>query len=218
MRFSFSSAVYDLGVRGIYYNIRGAHNLASDDARVLEYVNRQLQCVPEELDQSEAIRGFEALHAAVSNKPSKLISAPANLLSFFRAKNDIPRINGIVDVYNSISITTGIAVGAHDLAHVTGDIELRLTRGDEYFLPLGASKPFKVPPGEYGYIDSGNDILCRLEVRQVEKTKVTMKSTDIFFIVQGHRSLDPLLIHRAGDELAATCLRIFGGNLEKLYP
>lgn len=218
MKFVFADSVYALGVRGIYFNLRGIANLPSSDPRVRQFVEQQLSLVPADLERSDVIVGFSDLHSAVSKRPDKLISSPVGLLSFFRAHRDIPRINGIVDVYNAISVASGIAIGAHDLAQVDGDIELRFTKGDEYFVPLGAGKVVRVPAGEYAYVDSKNEVLCRLEVRQVEKTKITLDSQDVFFIVQGHQRVDPSKIEGTAKALVASCQEIFGGDLQPLYP
>src|SRR5579863_1084813 len=109
MKFIFDTKVYDLGVRGVYYNIRGMRNLPSSDPDVSAFVNDQLSNVPDDLDDSIVLSGYRDLYRQVSSKPDKLTAAPASLLTYFRAKKDIPRINGIVDVYNSISLVSGIA-------------------------------------------------------------------------------------------------------------
>lgn len=217
MQFTFENDVHALGVRGVYFNIRGMTNLPSDNSEVRAFVASRLADIPESLESSDAISGFQDLHRAVSAKPEKLVAASESLLKFYRAHGDIPRINGIVDVYNAISVSTGIAIGAHDLASVNGSIALRLTKGDEGFLPLGATKAVRVPPGEYAYVDDGNDILCRLEVRQVEKTKIVAASRDVFFIVQAHDRAGNVLIAQAASDLSGICTKLFGGSVELLY-
>jgi DNA/RNA-binding domain of Phe-tRNA-synthetase-like protein len=218
MRFVFTKEVYDIGVRGVYYNIRQMQNVQSADSRVRDFVERQLSSVPDDLETSATLSGFSELHAGISTRAAKLVASPAALLALFRAKKDIPRINGIVDVYNAVSIASGLAIGAHDLAHVDGDIELRLTHGAETFWPLGASSLVRVPPGEYAYVDTGSEILCRLEVRQVEKTKIGLGSRDVFFIVQGHHRVEGAWIEQTAEILATACQRLFGGQVEPLYP
>jgi DNA/RNA-binding domain of Phe-tRNA-synthetase-like protein len=218
MRFIFTEQVYDLGVRGAYFNIRGMCNLTSTDPRVRAFVESQLLLVPHDLEGSATLQGFAELHATVSTRPDKLVAAPASLLVLFRRKKDIPRVNGIVDVYNAVSLVSGLAIGAHDLARVDGNIELRLTQGSETFWPLGASSFSRVAAGEYAYVDASNAILCRLEVRQVEKTKIILDSRDVFFIVQGHRHIDSAAIERTAEVLATACLNLFGGTIERLYP
>jgi DNA/RNA-binding domain of Phe-tRNA-synthetase-like protein len=218
MKFIFDQPVHDLGVRGVYFNIHGMKNLPSSDPRVMNFIAAQLAAVPPDIEDTNRLRGFHELHAKVAKRTDKLLPSSAALLSYFRARHDIPRINGIVDVYNSVSIRSGLAIGAHDLMHVKGDIALRLCRGDERYWPLGALKPTRATKGEYAYIDSSNEILCRLEVRQVEKTKITAASHDVFFIVQGHRSVSASLLDETADVLVDACLNLFGGVAERLYP
>jgi DNA/RNA-binding domain of Phe-tRNA-synthetase-like protein len=218
MRFLFDESVYRLGVRGAYFDIRGMQNRPSEDLDVKAFVSGQLALIPRDLDKSPDLRGFAELHAAVSPRLRKLSASPENLLTFFRTRGDIPRVNGIVDVYNAVSVASGLAVGAHDLAYVVGDIELRLTRGDEPFWPLGAAEPARIRAGEYAYIDNANELLCRLEVRQVEKTKIRQETRDAFFIVQGHHGIDDAFIERTAVRLAEECRRLFGGEIEALHP
>jgi DNA/RNA-binding domain of Phe-tRNA-synthetase-like protein len=216
MRFRLHEAVFRLGVRGVYFNIRGMRNVDSTYPDVHQLVADQLRRVPSSLESSDIIKGFSDLHARVSTKATKLRASSESLLMYFRARQGLPRINGIVDAYNAISVRSGVAVGAHDLRAVAGDIDLRLTCGDETFWPLGAKEAAKVPAGEYAYVDSGNEILCRLEVRQVEKTKITLESTDVFFIVQAHEQVPMAVIEAAAADLQHACLGLFGGRIEPL--
>jgi DNA/RNA-binding domain of Phe-tRNA-synthetase-like protein len=216
MKFEADPTVYQLGVRGIYFNIRGMRNRASEDSDITGFVAEELARVPTASENSDIIRGFTELHRKVSNKWKKLKPSPEMLLNYFRQRGTLPRVNGLVDVYNAISVSSCAALGAHDLSHVSGDIALRLTRGDERFWPIGSPEPGRALPGEYAYIDSSNEILCRLEVRQVEKTKVTPDTNDAFFIVQGHDQFDWSLIEDAAARLQQACTHLFGGQVEHL--
>lgn len=218
MKFTFDDRVRALGVRGVYFTVRGMTNRASDDAEVRAFVAERLAAVPPDLESSAMLQGFAEVHAKLPKRPKKVKAASAGLLAFYRARGDLPRVNGIVDVYNAVSLATGLAVGAHDLGAVTGDIALRLTDGSEGFWPIGAPEPSRVPAGEYAYVDGANDVLCRLEVRQVEKSKITASSRDVFFIVQGHDRVDPSAIAAGAASLAEACRRLFGGAHEALYP
>jgi DNA/RNA-binding domain of Phe-tRNA-synthetase-like protein len=216
VRFDVDIAVYVLGVRGIYFNIRGMQNRAAEDCEISQFVAEQLARVPGELESSDIIRGFTGLHRKVSSKWKKLKPSPEILLAYVRERGSLPRVNGLVDVYNAISVTSCTAMGAHDLARVSGDIALRLTRGDERFWPIGALEPGKISPGEYAYIDSSNEILCRMEVRQVEKTKITLDTHDAFFIVQAHAQVEWAVVEDAALQLEQACMRFFGGKVERL--
>ena len=79
-----------------------------------------------------------------------------------------------------------MALGAHDVNLIPGRVEVRFTDATEKFVPIGTAKPKKVRAGDYAYIDGDNEILCWLEAQQVEKTKLTLDTTDCFYIIQGN--------------------------------
>jgi DNA/RNA-binding domain of Phe-tRNA-synthetase-like protein len=112
---------------------------------------------------------------------------------------------------------TRLSLGAHDLDAVTGGISVRLTTGAERYYPVGAAEPEPVRPGEYAYIDAGGDVICRLEVRQSEKTKVTSATRDVFLIVQGNAATPPAYVRAGHDRLIALLQRFFGGEPVSLY-
>ena len=67
-------------------------------------------------------------------------------------------------------------------------------------------------PGEYAYIDDAHNILCRLEVRQCERTKITLDTTDGFFIVQGNAQTEEVSLHETANELLALIKRFCDGQ------
>ena len=87
-------------------------------------------------------------------------------------RGELAPINPVVDLYNLISIQSHLALGAHDIEYIDGNVNLRLTDGTERFVPIGADgQPEPVKAGEYAYVDDSNEIICHLETRQVEKRK-----------------------------------------------
>ena len=102
------------------------------------------------------------------------------LLKNLLKKQEFHKINPLVDLYNLISMDTKLALGAHDLDKIEGNITLRLTQGNENYIPLGSEEAKEVKAGIYSYIDDANDIICYSEIRQVDKIKVTNESKDIF--------------------------------------
>ena len=75
-----------------------------------------------------------------------------------------------------------LALGAHDIDQVDGNVTLRFTDGTERFVPIGQSEAVPNNPHEYSYCDDANDVLCRLEIRQVEKTKVDEHTKNVFYM------------------------------------
>jgi len=148
------------------------------------------------------LAGFRELHSKIGKSNRRFPAASESLIGYFLSKGEIPAINPIVDIYNMLSLDSRLSLGAHDTDKVDGNIVLRLTDGSERFVPLGATEPVAVTSGEYCYIDDANDILCRLEHKQVEKTKVTDRTNSCFFIIQGNASTPASLLEKTTNRLA----------------
>ncbi|MGE4350720.1 MAG: B3/4 domain-containing protein [Bdellovibrionales bacterium] len=215
-KFHISSDVLDLGVR-----VCGAFAFGLDNSTrhpdLEAWLNQKwdhiLSTLPSlDMEKDDVLRGFRTLHAGLGKTGKRWASSPENMIGNLQRFGRIPSINPIVDIYNALSCESHLALGAHDLAFVNGDISLRLLSGSESFLPLGSKNMDKVQKGEYGYCDDGNDVLCRLEIRQVEKTKVTAATQDCFFIIQGHEWMREDLISQTVDALGKALVHFCGGR------
>lgn len=87
------------------------------------------------------------------------------LLKNLLKKQEFHKINPLVDLYNLISMDTKLALGAHDLDKIEGNITLRLTQGNENYISLGSEEAKEVKAGIYSYIDDVNNIICYSEIR-----------------------------------------------------
>jgi len=83
---------------------------------------------------------------------------------------------------------------------------------------LGKSAPEPVSPNEYAYVDDGNNIICRLEVLQVEPTKTTENSRDVFLIIQGNEKTSREDLLAGSRELETLLTRFCGGTYSLLSP
>jgi DNA/RNA-binding domain of Phe-tRNA-synthetase-like protein len=119
---------------------------------------------------------FSKLGISGSKFPSSIESMARRIL-----KGDpFPRINPLVDLYNSLSLKYLVPMGGHDLDTLTGDIQLRFAEGWEPFIPMGGGETTVVPKGELVYRD-GQEVLTRNWVwRQCEKDKTTEETKSIF--------------------------------------
>lgn len=215
MRFTVAHEVRELGVVGSYFLIRDLNNNLVESG-LQDWVRSCVDALVE--PNEEILTGFRTLHSAVGRSNRKFVASPENLWKLFLRRGALPRVSPIVDIYNAISLRSCLALGAHDVARIDGNVILRLTTGDEGFHPLGAEEPKAVAPGEYSYVDDSNDVICRMEVRQVEKTKVTDKTVDCFYIVQGNPSTPEDIVHQVASELISTTTRFCGGEVEHLWP
>jgi DNA/RNA-binding domain of Phe-tRNA-synthetase-like protein len=157
---------------------------------------------------------FHELHRKVGILPRKEQPSLERLLTYALKRGDLPVINSLVDAYNLVSLRWGCSLGAHDLDRVAPPIGLRLLAGDESFTPLGGATPAAVIPGEYGYVDAANRLLCRLDVLQAEFSKVTAATTQALLIIEGTSSHPAEALHQACAEAITLITRHCGGTAE----
>lgn len=221
-QFIIGKGIEDIGIKGIYFKIEGLRNTEFDpefepilDAQ-LNWLLSNLDGDPDYIRKDLILSGFRNLHERTGASNRKNFAAPENLLKAVSKHRSIPRINLLVDIYNTISIKYKLALGAHDLASVEGDIHLKFTSGNEKYVPLGAIEPKEVPANHYSYVDSSDEILCYLDVRQVNKSLVALETTDCFFVVQGNAETSFRYIEDASSELIALTKRFCGGYETRL--
>ena len=217
LRFSIDDAVIAIGVRGAFAVVEGLDNdrepeaLASLRAGAMARLAREL--VPGFVETDPVLQGFRSLHDAVGRSNRRFPSSAESLVGLYQRKGIVPRINPVVDIYNLVSLETRLSLGAHDVAQVHGDIRLRMTEGNESFLALGAGAPEPVPAGEYAYVDDSGEILCRLEHRQCERTRVTPATRDVFCILQGHAGTSAAMLEGALARWVDLTTHLCGGQL-----
>jgi DNA/RNA-binding domain of Phe-tRNA-synthetase-like protein len=119
---------------------------------------------------------FSKLAISGSKFPSSIESMARRVLK----GEPFPKINPLVDLYNSVSLKYLVPMGGHDLDTLDGNIHLRFAEGWEPFTPMGGGETMIVPKGELVYRDD-REVLTRNWVwRQCEKDKATEKTKNIF--------------------------------------
>ena len=73
-------------------------------------------------------------------------------------------------------------------------------------------------PHEYSYCDDANDVLCHLEIRQVEKTKVDENSHNVFYIVQGNEATPDELLMSTAQKIINETVKYCGGKGRIIVP
>ena len=221
LRFSIDERVRALGVRGAFAVIEDLRNdaqpagLRALRAQLRERLGAEL--TPGFIDSDPVLAGFRALHDAVGRSNRRFPASAESLVGLFQRKGIVPEINPVVDIYNAVSLETRLSLGAHDVERIRGNVALRLTDGTERFVPLGAAKPEPVPAGEYAYVDDSGEIVCRLEHRQCERTRVTAATRHVFCILQGHAGTDRGMIDSALERWVALTTTLCGGRLAESW-
>lgn len=209
MDFYVEDRVLDIGVKIVFVVINDIDNhTVNEEWR--EYREKRIKELLEiyrdiDIHEDPILEGFNILHDRSGVKRRKNIPASENLIKLLVKHEGMPFINQAVDIYNIISLESKLALGAHDIDNTDGNVTLRFTNGTERFQPIGQAEPGLSNPHEYSYCDDSNEVLCRLEVRQVEKTKVTEDAKNVFYIVQGNAETpDSLLNENAGKIIEKT--------------
>lgn len=222
MEFYVEKAVLGSGVKIIFPVIEGLDNTGTSEEwqtyrkEKLEELYQRYADI--DVHSDEILEGFNKLHDNVGVKRRKNIPASENLIKLLKKNHDLFYINQVVDIYNIISLDSKLALGAHDIDHVDGNVTLRFTDGTERFVPLGQTEPVPVAEHEYSYCDDSNEVLCRLEIRQVNKTAVTENAQNIFYIVQGNEYTSDDYLQKVANEIIETTTKYSGGKGHIVIP
>lgn len=216
MSFAVSADCLQLGLRASVVLFRGVH-IAPASPELRAEIDREIQTVrqrfasPAEVRSCVEVAAFQDLHRRVGVNPRKEQSSVERLLTLALKRGELPAINSLVDAYNVVSLRTRCSLGAHDLDAITLPVTLRVLTGRESFTPLGETMPAAVTPGEYGYVDAVDRLLCRLDVRQADFSKVTENTRDALLIVEGTAEHAPDVMRRAFAEVIELVTRYCGG-------
>lgn len=216
MKFIVDDKVKELGVKILGIKIEGMDNTTSNpefdkwrENRIKELIEKYKDY---DIKNDKVIEGFYELHQAVGVPRRKNLPASENLIKLLIKREDLVHINKAVDIYNIISIDSKLCLGAHDIDKVSGNVTLKITDGTETFIPLGSEEAKPVANGEYSFVDDDNDVICWLDIRQVDKTKVTESSKNVLYLVIGNKENTYEELEEVANEIIEITTKYCGGN------
>ena len=121
----------------------------------------------------------------------------------------MPHINPVVDLGNAISLKYTLPLGAHDLGDAGDDIQVRLSRPGDTFLPFGSTEEEAPDAGEVVYAVGSQVRTRRWTWRQSEHGKIEAGSSSIFFPIDGFSNFNKETVMEARDELSRWIARLF---------
>ncbi|EMF57392.1 MULTISPECIES: phenylalanine--tRNA ligase beta subunit-related protein [Streptomyces] len=154
-------------------------------------------------DSDPRIEAWHTAYRSFGTNPRRIRPSVDALGRRLAKKGTLPRINPAVDSYNAVSVRRGLPAGAFDLAHVTGDVDIRYADGTESFTPLGEPDTVEQPkPGEIIYADADTVLTRHWNHRDAHRTRVTEDSTHVAFVLETlHATRDGALLKAAVEEL-----------------
>lgn len=135
-----------------------------------------------ELAQEPNILAWRETYKSFGVKPKRHSPTAEALLKRVIKGDVFPVVNTAVDSYLAVELLTLLPIGGYDLSKVEGDITLRLSYGEEKFLPIGASQEEFTEKGEVVYSDNNNILTRRWNYRDADHSKITTDTKDIILI------------------------------------
>ena len=140
----------------------------------------------ENISQNKIIATWRKVYSSFGSKPSDYRCSIEALIRSILKGRQIPHINKIVDIYNSVSLNNIVPAGGEDLDSISGNIILKFATGKETFIPLNSEQEENPYVGEVIYCDDAENVLCRRwNWRESNKTKITENTKNCILVVEG---------------------------------
>jgi DNA/RNA-binding domain of Phe-tRNA-synthetase-like protein len=188
--------------------VAAVSNLLEKSMRLVEerYKSQSIRSSPPFLFYREA---FQQL----GMNPNKFMSSIEAMTTRIAKGKLFPSINPVVDLANAVSLKYGLPMGAHDIDRAGSDVAVRFSRQGDVFVPFGETEPEFLEDGELIY-SVGEKVKTRRWIwRQSEQGKVTEKSRNVFFPIDGFTGKNDGDVLKARDELAGLIEAHLGGNV-----
>ncbi len=215
MRFLVENKVFDQ-LENVCFGVvvaRGIDNVTNKQ-EIKDMLGKSIKDISEQLSNENIkehpkIMPYRNAFLKLGFNPNKFAPSVEALISRIVKKGQLPGINNIVDLVNAISIKYILPIGAHDIAPLNDDITVRFSVDGDSFIPFGAAEPELITPGELIYA-SGHNVKTRRWIwRQSEAGKITEKSSNIFFPIDGFVNDNYDSVIAARDELARILKNLF---------
>lgn len=182
--------------------------LRQEEARVREmFATQPIPEHPHIAPWREAYRKFGA-------KPKDHPSSIENLVRRVAKGHALPRINPLVDLYNTISLRYLLPAGGEDLDQTQGDIQLTLAGEAEAPVKLLGEPEARPPyPGEVHYKDDLGTLCRRWNWKEADRTKLTPQTRRAILVLEGLPPVGASEIEEATAALAAMIHAHCGGTI-----
>ena len=168
----------------------------------------------EPLAAAPAVAAWREAYRAFGARPSEYPSSIESLVKRVRRGDDVPYINTLAAICNSVSLRYLIPIGGHaiDVMSVAGELRLGFARGDEEFAPFGGGPLEHPAPGEVIFTYNTATVLCRRWTwRQGEFSKLQRATTAAVINVDGLPPTTPADVELISHDLA-TLVGMYCGN------
>ena len=167
-------------------------------------------------EEKEIIPYREAFQKLGIN-PNKYMCSIEALFTRIAKGKGMPHINPLVDLNNAISLKHTIPMGTLDLSLSNEDMEVRLSKPGDTFIPFGSTEIETPEENEVVYA-VGSEVRTRRWVwRHSERGKIDETTSYVFFPLDGFTDFNKDEVLAARDELAEKLQTIFGCEVKIGY-
>jgi DNA/RNA-binding domain of Phe-tRNA-synthetase-like protein len=166
-----------------------------------------------ELSQIPGVAAWRAAYKAFGIRQTRYRSSVERLVKNVLAGRPLARVNAFVDLYNAVSLSAVLPLGADDLDKVTPPLAFRYARDGDSFVDMAdaASGEGQETPkaGEIVYADAAHVLCRRWNWRQDARSIITPATARAVVTVQSNGAGD---LEAAADDLVNLIERFCGGR------
>ncbi len=156
---------------------------------------------------------WAATYKAFGARPNRTPCSAEALRKRVLAQGGVPRINPVVDLYNAISLRYAVPVGGEDADRYVGAPRLVRADGTEPFDTQANGQPISETPdrGEVVWRDDTGVTCRRWNWRQGTRTRLSVESMRMWFILEGLEGMPRSAFFEAGEQLLESLLALCPG-------
>lgn len=213
---SVSQDVKDLGLKVRTVLINGVRVKKKHEG--IERLKRESQKNIAKYESKKILNEYANIDRKGGVDPQTHPNSVQNLFTLIKEKGKLPQINTVVDVYNVVSVESCVSMATHDVSHLDGNIEVRLSSENEEFKSIeGITEKLKA--GEVVYADD-TKVLGRFS-KQCKQTATTHDSQNVVLVAFGNKEVSDKQMDEAIDRACKLITDFNGGNykiLEGAFP
>lgn len=156
------------------------------------------------------LEAYRELHQALGIDDASLVPSPESLIRLLWGSKPLGSLGPVVDLYNAVALQHLVSIGAHDRNKLGQSVNLSMNNAEIKFRPIGQKKKLVLPDREYSYRTTDNRVICRLECKQANETKLRPETNSWFFILQGNKNIPQETLTVASESLIKTLHRHLG--------
>jgi len=159
--------------------------------------------------EEETIIPYREAFEKLGINPNKFQCSVEAMFNRISKGKGLPHINPLVDLNNAISLKYTLPMGTHNLGLSNEDIELRFSKDNDTFIPMGTDEVEAPDQGEVVYAVGNNVRTRRWAWRQSNEGKIDENTNFVFFPIDGFIGVNEKEVKLAKKELEDTLHKIF---------